>query len=63
MVNPGCYPTAVIWGLWPLMRENVISPERLIADCKAGVPGAGRRTVITGLYAEASDSFRAYSIK
>jgi N-acetyl-gamma-glutamyl-phosphate reductase len=32
--NPGCYPTVVQLGLWPLLEAGVVDPEHLIADCK-----------------------------
>ena len=40
--NPGCYPTSVILGLAPLLKEKLIETEGLIADSKSGVSGAGR---------------------
>lgn len=44
------------------MRQDkpVIDESRLIADCKSGTSGAGRRAEIGTLLAEASDNFRAY---
>ena len=43
--NPGCYPTVVQLGLWPLLEAGVVDAEHLIADaspaCQA--PAARRR--------------------
>ncbi len=60
--NPGCYPTAVQLGFLPLLEAGVVDAEHLIADCKSGVSGAGRKAEVGLLFAEASDNFRAYSV-
>ena len=62
VANPGCYPTAVQLGLLPLIKAEAIELDNLIADCKSGVSGSGRRAVLSGLYTEAADSFRAYGV-
>lgn len=61
--NPGCYPTAVQLGFLPLVEAGVVDSKHLIADCKSGVSGAGRKAEMGLLFAEASDNFRAYSLK
>ncbi|UCE75830.1 MAG: N-acetyl-gamma-glutamyl-phosphate reductase, partial [Gammaproteobacteria bacterium] len=43
VANPGCYPTAVQLGFLPLLEDGCIDAEALIADCKSGVSGAGRK--------------------
>lgn len=41
---PGCYPTATLLGLIPLLRAEVIASEApIIVDAKSGVSGAGRK--------------------
>lgn len=62
VANPGCYPTAVQLGFLPLLRAGVIDPSYLIADCKSGVSGAGRKAEMGLLLCEVSESFKAYSI-
>ncbi|MDR2033002.1 MAG: N-acetyl-gamma-glutamyl-phosphate reductase [Azoarcus sp.] len=62
LANPGCYPTAVQLGFLPLLEAGVVAPDSLIADAKSGVSGAGRKAAVTSLYAEASDSFKAYGV-
>ena len=59
---PGCYPTAVQIALLPLLRAGVVDPSDLIADCKSGVSGAGRGANVGTLFAECSDSFKAYGV-
>ena len=61
--NPGCYPTAVQLGFLPLLEAGAVDPKRLIADCKSGVSGAGRKAEVNLLFAEASDNFAAYGVK
>jgi len=63
IANPGCYPTAVQLGFLPLLKNNLIDTDNLIADVKSGVSGAGRKAEIGTLLAEASDNFKAYNIQ
>lgn len=60
--NPGCYPVTVITGLLPLLEKNLIDTQHIIADCKSGVSGAGRNATQSLLFAEVSDSFKAYGV-
>jgi N-acetyl-gamma-glutamyl-phosphate reductase len=61
--NPGCYPTTVLLGLAPLIENNFIDfSAPIIADSKSGVSGAGRKTEVATLFAEASDNMRAYGV-
>src|SRR3982750_3420988 len=60
--NPGCYPTAVQLGFLPLLEAGVVDTQHLIADCKSGVSGAGRKAELSLMFPEASDNFAAYSV-
>lgn len=60
--NPGCYPTTMQLGFSPLLKAGVIDAGNLIADCKSGVSGAGRKAEIGILFSESSDSFKAYGV-
>jgi N-acetyl-gamma-glutamyl-phosphate reductase len=62
IANPGCYPTAVILGLLPLLEAGLIDGAHLIADAKSGVSGAGRKAAVPTLLAEAAESFKAYGV-
>lgn len=62
VANPGCYPTAVQLGFLPLVRNGLVDPGHLIADCKSGVSGAGRKADIGFLLCETSESMKAYGI-
>lgn len=61
--NPGCYPTAVQLALYPLLAAGVIDLGRtVIADCKSGITGAGRKAEKHLLFCEANDSINAYGV-
>jgi N-acetyl-gamma-glutamyl-phosphate reductase len=62
VANPGCYPTAVLLGFLPLVEAGLVDTRYLIADCKSGVSGAGRKAELALAFAEASDNFAAYGI-
>ncbi len=62
VANPGCYPTAVSLGLLPLIEAGLVASERLIADAKSGVSGAGRKASVNALMGEVGESFKAYAI-
>lgn len=62
VANPGCYPTAVILGLAPLLEQGLVDDQHLIADAKSGVSGAGRGASIATLLAEASENFKPYGV-
>lgn len=61
--NPGCYPTTVLLGLTPLLEQGLIDfSAPVISDSKSGVSGAGRKAEVATLFAEASDSMKAYGV-
>lgn len=62
IANPGCYPTAVQLGFMPLIEAGAIELQGLVADCKSGVSGAGRKAEVAALFSEASDNFKAYGV-
>jgi len=62
VANPGCYPTATVLALKPLLEKGLVDPERLIADVKSGVSGAGRKAQVGTLMSEAGEGFAAYAV-
>jgi N-acetyl-gamma-glutamyl-phosphate reductase len=62
VANPGCYPTAALLALAPLVREGLVEPEGLIVDAKSGVTGAGRQTGDAYSFAEIDEDLRAYKV-
>lgn len=61
LANPGCYTTASILALTPLIKENLIKLDNIIIDAKSGVTGAGRSLKLGSLFCEVNDNFQAYS--
>ena len=62
VANPGCYPTAVQLALIPMLKEKVVKTDNIIADCKSGVSGAGRKANLGTSLCEVSESFKAYAV-
>jgi N-acetyl-gamma-glutamyl-phosphate reductase len=60
--NPGCYPTSMQLGFMPLLDAGIVDAAHLIADCKSGASGAGRKAELGLLLAETSDNFKAYGV-
>lgn len=62
IANPGCYPTAVLLSLLPLLKESLIDPSFLVIDAKSGISGAGNKPSQSTHYSEANESFSIYKI-
>lgn len=62
VANPGCYPTAALLALAPLLREGLVAPEGIIIDGKSGVTGAGKQTGEAYSFAELDADVRAYKV-
>src|SRR5690242_7969398 len=59
--NPGCYPTAILTALVPLIEQNLIAEDStIVVDAASGVTGAGNSPKRELLFGEVSDDFRAY---
>ena len=59
---PGCFPTAVILALYPLLAEGLIEPKGIVADCKTGVSGGGRGPALGFHYPEVEGGVRPYGL-
>lgn len=59
---PGCYPTASLLALTPLLKQGLIVPETAIIDAKSGTSGGGRQAKTHLLLAEADNSIAAYGV-
>ncbi|MCI9552627.1 MAG: N-acetyl-gamma-glutamyl-phosphate reductase [Acutalibacter sp.] len=62
IANPGCYTTAVPLALAPALKAGLIEAQGIIADCKSGVTGAGRKPTQSNHYPELNESFTAYKV-
>ena len=58
---PGCYPTAAILALQPLVGADLIAPG-VIIDAKSGVSGAGKTPSERTHFSECHDSISAYGV-
>jgi N-acetyl-gamma-glutamyl-phosphate reductase len=59
---PGCYPTASLLSLLPLVTAGMIDPAEIIIDAKSGTSGGGRGLKQNLLLAEAGEGLSPYSI-
>ena len=59
---PGCYPTAVLLALLPLVAAQAISPANITVNALSGVSGAGRSLKEANLFAEVSEAVHPYAI-
>ena len=58
----GCYPTATILALKPLVDAGLVDPESLIVDAASGVSGAGRAVKEGTAFNTVDGSFAAYGL-
>jgi N-acetyl-gamma-glutamyl-phosphate reductase len=62
VANPGCYPTATLLALAPLLRAGLVEPRGIVVDAKSGVTGAGRQAKEEYSFAEVDEDIRAYKL-
>jgi len=62
VANPGCYATASILGLYPLIKEGLIDKDSIIVDAKSGVSGAGKSLTDDTHYPNCNDGISAYKV-
>ena len=59
---PGCYPTAALLGLLPLVAAGLIASERITINALSGVSGAGRSLKEDNLFAEVAEGVAPYAV-
>ncbi len=62
IASPGCYPTAVLLGLAPLMEAGLIDAAGVVAECMSGVSGAGRTVSADLTFGAVDEGVRAYGV-
>ncbi|NGP44548.1 N-acetyl-gamma-glutamyl-phosphate reductase [Bacillaceae bacterium SIJ1] len=62
IANPGCYPTAALTGLLPVVKKGLIDLGTLIIDAKSGVSGAGRTPSANAHFPEMNDNLKIYKV-
>lgn len=60
--NPGCFPTATLLGLLPLVQHELIDEKSIIVDAKTGVSGAGRGLSKAVHFSETNENFKIYKV-
>ncbi len=58
---PGCYPTAALLALEPLVQAALLSDD-VIIDAKSGISGAGRKPSIRTHFSECHGNAAAYGV-
>ncbi|HEU4883924.1 MAG TPA: N-acetyl-gamma-glutamyl-phosphate reductase [Longimicrobium sp.] len=61
VANPGCYPTAALLALAPLLRRGLVAGP-VIVNAASGVTGAGRSPKRELMFAELAEGFSAYAV-
>lgn len=62
IANPGCYTSASILALAPLLASKLIESTGIIIDAKSGVSGAGRTLKTETMFSECNESLSAYGV-
>jgi N-acetyl-gamma-glutamyl-phosphate reductase len=63
VANPGCYPTAILLGIGPLVRRRLLDQNTpVIIDAKSGLSGAGRSANLAFQLTEVHESLEAYQL-
>jgi N-acetyl-gamma-glutamyl-phosphate reductase len=62
IANPGCYPTAAILALAPLVRSRLIDPATIVVSAASGVSGAGRKLTNEVHFSHVDANYKAYGI-
>jgi N-acetyl-gamma-glutamyl-phosphate reductase len=60
--NPGCYPTATVLGLAPLVKHKLIDEKSIVIDAKSGISGAGKSPSRTAHFSESNENFSIYKV-
>jgi N-acetyl-gamma-glutamyl-phosphate reductase len=60
--NPGCYPTSIMLGLYPLLKEKLNKNTHFMIDSKSGTTGAGKGLSETTHFARCNESFHPYKV-
>lgn len=59
---PGCFPTAALLGLAPVVRGGLVEAGNLVVNALTGVSGAGRALRESLLFCEVAESFQPYGL-
>ena len=61
LANPGCYPTATILGILPLLKKGFLKDE-IIVDAKSGASGAGKKLIPSSMFSAINENLKPYKV-
>ncbi len=61
LANPGCYPTATILGILPLLKKGLLKKE-IIVDAKSGASGAGKKLSPSSMFSAINENLKPYKV-
>ncbi|MET0229265.1 MAG: N-acetyl-gamma-glutamyl-phosphate reductase, partial [Actinomycetes bacterium] len=59
---PGCYPTAALLALAPLVAAGLVAADGIVVDAKSGLSGAGRSLTDGNLFVQANENVAPYKV-
>jgi len=59
--NPGCYPTSIILGTAPVVKNGLVE-ENIIVNSVSGVTGAGKKPLEANMFISCNENIKAYKI-
>ncbi|MFC6180487.1 N-acetyl-gamma-glutamyl-phosphate reductase [Lactiplantibacillus daowaiensis] len=62
VANPGCYATATLLGLAPLVQQHLLDPTSIVVDAKSGLSGAGKKLTATSQFTMVNDNLQLYKV-
>ncbi|MGX8178459.1 N-acetyl-gamma-glutamyl-phosphate reductase [Exiguobacterium artemiae] len=60
VANPGCYATAILLGLLPLLEQQMIDPDQIIIHASSGLSGAGKTLTEQTHHVRSNENVRMY---
>ncbi len=61
IANPGCYATATVLSIYPLLKENMVD-KSIYIDAKSGISGAGKKLNSEFLFASRYENITPYKV-
>lgn len=62
VANPGCYATATILALAPLVKYHLIDPSSIVVDAKSGTSGAGKKLSQSTHFSQTNENLQLYKV-
>lgn len=62
IANPGCFPTAALLALIPLIQAGAIERDSIVIDAKSGTSGAGKSPTSMTHFSETNENFKIYQV-